>query len=67
MPSKDIDYMKLAEDKIIHQKVYEKVALINALREGNIGKAELLAGRELVQKMSPIDIYIMKNKNKHLS
>ena len=62
MPSKDIDYKKLAEDKIIHQKVYKKVALINALREGNIGKAELLAGRELVQKMSPIDIYNEKQK-----
>ena len=62
MPFKDIDYKKLAEDNITHQKLYEKVAQINALREGNIGKAELLAGKELVHMMSPIDTYNEKQK-----
>jgi hypothetical protein len=57
MPFKDIDYKALAEDHLIHDKLYQKVAEINAIRTGNFAKAELLAGKELVHKMSPIEIF----------
>ena len=43
-----VDYKKLAEDNEARSKLYKKIAQINALRRGDMPKAELLYGKELV-------------------
>jgi hypothetical protein len=54
---KDIDDKELAEGQLVHDKLYQKAAEINAIITSNLSKAELLAGKELVHKMSPIEIF----------
>jgi hypothetical protein len=62
MPFKDIDYKKLSEANILHKNLYKKIAEINAIREGNISKAELISGKELVKKISPLELYTETEK-----
>jgi hypothetical protein len=62
MPFKDIDYKKLSESNILHKNLYSKIAEINAIREGNIPKAELISGKELVKKISPLELYTETEK-----
>jgi hypothetical protein len=62
MPFKDIDYKKLSESNILHENLYKKIDEINAVREGKIPKAELLSGRELIKKISPLELYTETEK-----
>ena len=52
-----VDYKKLAQDNEAHSKLYNKIAQINALRQGDIPKAELLYGKELISRPTPIQTY----------
>ncbi len=55
MPYKDINYNKLAENNEIHQKLYRKVAVVNAINEGKIAKAEYLSNKTLIPKPSLVE------------
>ncbi len=57
MPYKDIDYNKLAENNEIHQKLYRKVAIVNAINEGKIAKAEYLSNKTLIPEASLVETH----------
>jgi hypothetical protein len=61
MPFKDIDYKKLSESNILHKNLYSKIAEINAIREGNIPKAELISVKSLSKRYHHLN-YIQKLK-----
>jgi hypothetical protein len=66
MPFKDIDYKKLAESNLNRGKLYQTVGVTNALREGDILKAELISGKELAPRLSAIDIFKQQEKQSPL-
>ncbi len=54
MPYKDTDY-KLGKNNEINHKLYRKVAVVNAINEEKIDKAEYLSNKTLIPKPSLLE------------
>ena len=59
---RDIDYNLKAKSQLIRKNLNEQNAIINAISKGNITKAEMLSGTDLVPRDPIYQGLVMKQK-----